>query len=55
MNELEIVKANLNWKTMKEQSPEYATEEWFPQDVDIVEGQHGEGVKEEAFMMYPES
>lgn len=55
MEHLEFSKANFDFKTMKEQSPEYATEEWFPNGVEIVEGENQSEIKEEAFKMFPES
>ena len=40
MSSLEFVKAGFNFETMKQQSPEYATEKFFPQEVEIVDGQY---------------
>lgn len=56
MYELEFVKADCDFKKMKEASPEYATEEWFPTDgVEIIESPETSSIKRVTMNMFPES
>ena len=55
MNHLEFCKAKLDFEVMKQQSPEYATEEFFPESVDIVMGKDAPEVMDETFTMFPET
>ena len=51
MPHLEFTKANCNFEKMKDMSPEFSKEEWFPQDVQIIENEQTDNVKEVSFNM----
>ena len=55
MPHLEFIKADCEFQKMKELSPKFSKEEWFPQEVEISEQKQNENFKEESFRMYPES